>query len=268
MPRALLLVAVLAGVAARTGSSATREAPSYSATSIVNSASNVSASLAPNTFVTIYGKNLAVNTRSLAAEDLRGNALPIVLANTGVTVYVNHIPAHVYYVSPTQINALIPSDAAAGKGQIQIASDGVFGPAIPITITASAPALFTFEVNSAIATHADGSLLTAASPGRAGEYIALYATGLGATVPNPTYGQIPQQAARLVDSNRFEVKLDGVPIEPARIVYAGTAPGFAGLYQVNVCLPASAGGDPEIRLQTADSISPAGIRLHVAAGER
>src|SRR6266852_1811739 len=109
MPRALLLVALLAGVALRTGTSGTREAPSYSATSIVNSASNLAGSAAPNTFVTIYGKNLAVNTKALSGDDLHGSALPIVLPNTGVTVYINHIPAHVYYVSPTQINVLIPT---------------------------------------------------------------------------------------------------------------------------------------------------------------
>jgi uncharacterized protein (TIGR03437 family) len=261
MPRAFLLVAALAGLTYTAGFSATREAPSYSATSIVNSASNQAGALAPNTFLTIYGTNLAYTTRAMAASDIHGNTLPTILPGTGVSVYINHIRAHMYYVSPTQINVLIPADTYAGPAQLQIELDNIYGPVIPITLTPSAPALFQMDAQTAIAVHADGSLLTAAAPGRPGEEVVLYATGLGVINPPLAYGEIPQAAAQLKDRARFQVIFDGAPMDATRVAYAGAAPGFAGLYQINLKLPDTIGPDPEIRVQTLDSISPAGVHI-------
>ncbi len=64
--------------------------PYYTAESIANSASGVSGLYAPNTFVTIYGQNLAYTTATLTASDIAGGMLPTVLAGTGVHVLINN----------------------------------------------------------------------------------------------------------------------------------------------------------------------------------
>jgi len=253
---AVLLVVVLAC----TTVGATREAPSYSASSIVNAASNEADSFAPNTFISIYGKGLARSTKALADQDVQGNVLPTVLPNTGVRVLINNIAAHIYYVSPDQINLLIPSDARPGAAKLQLVLDGVGGDPITITLQPAAPALFQWERN-AIAIHPDGTLLTPTAPGRPGEWIVLFATGLGSTAPAGEYGKIPTRAAPLRDSAKFRVLLDGAPVQAERVAYAGVAPGFAGLYQINVHLPDVLPLNPEIRIESGDFTSKPAVIL-------
>ena len=259
MPRAVrLLVAALIMTVLF---SADRQAPSYSAASIVNAASNQAGSFAPNTFVTIYGSNLAFTTRSLSDSDIHGNSLPTILPGTGVTISINHIPAQILYVSPTQINVLIPSNTYPGPAPLLVTLDNLNGPVVLIDIQPSAPALFQVDLATPIAVHADGKLISPASPAKAGEIIVLYATGLGGTVPQAPYGEIPQTAALLKNITAFKVLLNGNPLDPARIYYAGVAPGFAGLYQVNLALPDDIEPNPEIRIQTAEISSKAGLLL-------
>src|ERR1700694_270877 len=109
--------------------------PTYSTASIVNAADNQSGPLAPNCIATIYGTGLAYTTRALAASDIRNNALPTVLPGTGLRVLVSGIPAGIYYVSPTQINFLVPANLLPGPADIQIALDGLAGPDILVQLT-------------------------------------------------------------------------------------------------------------------------------------
>ena len=97
--------------------------PYYTAQSIANSAAGVAGLYAPNTFVTIYGQNLAYATASLTASEVSGGMLPTVLGGTGVRVLINNIPANIYYVSPTQVNLLIPTSLIAGPAMMQLVVD-------------------------------------------------------------------------------------------------------------------------------------------------
>jgi uncharacterized protein (TIGR03437 family) len=69
-------------------------------------------------------------------------------------------------------------------------------------------------------------------------------------------GQIPQVAAQLTDTSSVLLWLDGVPVDPSLIEYVGVAPGWAGLYVINLRLPPDVAPQPEIRISTADTISP------------
>ena len=251
----------MAVLAALCGLGADRGAPSYSAATIVNSASNELGFFAPNTFLTIYGSNLAYTSRAMADTDIRGNSLPTILPGTGVTVFVNRIRAQIYYVSPSQLNVLIPSDAMVGPAQVQVVLDGLVGPAVTLTLQRSSPALFQSDAQTAIALRSDGTLITTAAPGRPGDIITLFATGLGPTIPTAPYGEIPMTAAPLSSGATFSVLLDGTPLEKERILYAGVAPGFAGLYQINLKLPTEFARTPEIRLQLGETLSKTGVRI-------
>jgi uncharacterized protein (TIGR03437 family) len=61
----------------------------------------------------------------------------------------------------------------------------------------------------------------------------------------------------------FQVLLDGNPVDPGNIAYAGIAPGFSGLYQINVALPATTGSNPEIRIAIGPAVSLAGLHIPV-----
>lgn len=241
-----------------------REAPSYSAAGIVNAATNLPGSLAPNTIATLYGANLAYVTRALSPEDVRGGVLPLLLTGSGVRVSVGDVPAHLYYVSPTQVNLLIPSTLAPGRAEVQLTLDGRAGPVVVIQLAAAAPALFRIGEQWIVACRPDGSVVTEESPARPGDVVVLYATGLGRTIPNPHSGEIPLQAAVLERLAEFQVLLDGQPLARERIAYAGLAPGFAGLYQINLRLPDQLPRHPEVRLRLGGQISPAGGALPAA----
>jgi uncharacterized protein (TIGR03437 family) len=93
--------------------------------------------------------------------------------------------------------------------------------------------------------------------------VVLYATGLGATVPPAIYGQLPMAAASLAPGANLKIFLNGVAVDDSAIIYAGAAPGFAGLYQINVTLPGKVGTNPEIKLVMGKAASIAGVHLPV-----
>ena len=251
-----LLIAVLALATGLSGQDA--NSPSYTATGIVNGAS-FAPGLAPNTIVSLFGTNLAWDTRTLEAGDLAGGVMPTSLAN--VEVYFDSWPAYLYYVSPQQINFLVPSSLLPGTFQLWVNRQGIHGPVINVTLQSAAPAMFQVFAGVVVATHSDWSVVTNDHPAVAGEIVTLWATGLGNTNPPLEDGVLPSAVQWLVEMNQFAVEINGAPVDPSAILYAGAAPGYAGLYQVNLRLPDSLPANPEIRLGLNGTWSPAGMVL-------
>jgi uncharacterized protein (TIGR03437 family) len=236
------------------------QAPAYTPASIVNASDYSPGPFAPNAVLTVFGANLAWDTRQLAETDIVNNALPTTLAS--VAVYVDNWPAPVIYVSPTQINFIIPGNEVDGSVPVRVVRQGVTGPEITIQLIDAAPALFAFA-GYVIAAHADGTLLTPDAPANAGDAVVIYATGLGKTLPNPAPGVIPLTPDRVAAASTLNVYLNGVAINPSFIFYAGVTPYCAGLYQINLFLPGDAPTDPEIRVSVGTKMSLAGLLLNV-----
>jgi len=256
----LLLGALVPGVLADTSANQTIV---YSPASIVNAADNQPGVLSPNVIGTIYGTGLAYTTKAIAPSDIGGGILPTVLPGTGVRVICGGLMANIYYVSPTQINFLVPPTLLPGTVNIQVVLDGLPGPVAPIQVVAATPAIFQVDEETVVATRADGSLITSDSPARRGDVVVLYATGLGKTVPALVYAQIPTAAATLVRKAEFQTLLGDVAVDASAILYAGITPGLAGVYQVNLRIPDSVDVNPEIRIGFADAMSKAGLKLIV-----
>src|SRR5712692_7538275 len=197
MHLALFLLATLAfGLPLGAGSSGSSTAPSYSTASIVNSATYTADALAPNAIASIYGTHLSYNTAALTSRDIPNGMLPDGLA--GVRVFVAGIAASLYYVSPDQINFLIPSLLRPGDMDLFVARDGVAGPHVTITVHDAGHGLYQLEPGSIAATHADGSVITEEHPARPGEVVVLYGTGLGNTDPAIVSGQISMVPAQIL----------------------------------------------------------------------
>jgi uncharacterized protein (TIGR03437 family) len=260
--RAPLSLFVLLAVVAL-GSPLLADPPFYTTASIVNSADGQAGPLAPNAIGTIYGTGLSYTTRALAPADVIGGVLPTTLPGTGATVLIGLIAANVFYVSPTQINFLVPSVLQPGRIDFRVVLNGIAGPPVPVDLAVVSPAMYQADAQTVIATRLDGSLVTADAPARPGDVIVLYATGLGDTQPPPILANIATMAAPLRQMADFKVLLDGAAVDRTLILYAGLAPGFAGLYQINVRLPDGVGGNPQIQIGLADVISPLGLKLPV-----
>jgi uncharacterized protein (TIGR03437 family) len=164
------------------------------------------------------------------------------------------------------VNALIPNNLSPGKRTLVLVRDGRAGPQIQLDLTSAAPALFLMDASTAIVTAATGAVLTQQSPARAGDLVILYATGLGPTVPDTLYPKVPTAAAWIERLPELRILLNGVPVDAHLVAYAGVAPGFAGLYQLNLWLPQDAPPDPEIQLELGEAVSSRGIFLPVAPG--
>jgi len=251
----LYLAAVVAG--ALLAQMAMAAGPVYTLASVVNSATGVSGEFAPNSMVSIYGTNLAFGTGAAGA----GQYLPRILAE--VQVLINGGPADLFYVSPQQINFLVPSILLPGPVKLVVVRQGVTGPTLTVTLNETAPGFFAMESGTVIATHADGQLITADSQAVADEVIVLYAAGLGHTNPDSEPGRAPTRAASIVLIGRLAILLGGKAVDPSRILYAGVTPGFAGLYQINLRVPGGLDADPEIRVFIGLQGSPSFLKLPV-----
>lgn len=204
--------------------------PSLSAGQILNSASGAS-TIAPGSIVSVYGANFA--TASAAAP---GAPYPTVLGQTSVTF--NGVPVPLLYVSGGQINAQAPFNLPTGTVSVQVNRGGMTSAVQYANVTAFSPGIFIIDQ----ATRAGAFLhvstfgvVSSASPAKAGEVVALYATGLGALtipvatgVPAPGGPPLPQTVTLPV------VTIGGFN---APVSFSGLAPGFAGLYQMNLQIP-------------------------------
>jgi len=75
--------------------------------------------------------------------------------------------------------------------------------------------------------------------------------------------EIPLYAGSIEHIATFQVLLNGTPLDAARVLYAGICPGWAGLYKIDLVLPADAGSNPEIRVAIGNRVSLAGLMLAV-----
>ncbi len=235
----------------------------YTSSSVVNAASYLPGGLAPNTIATVFGTNLSFGTTAVTEGTLNGGGLPMSMG--GVTVYIDGGQCGLYYVSPTQINFLVPNHFDPANLYLVIGRDGLSGPFVPVTLNLTAPTLFVDKNGNAIVTHLDGSLLTATEPAHPGEWIVIYCLGLGRTIPDALDFMPPYAAAPMISTNfqQLVLTLNGQPVDLARINYAGATPGQAGLYQINLKLPDATPSNPQIMVSIGPSQSQPNVQLFV-----
>jgi uncharacterized protein (TIGR03118 family) len=209
--------------------------------------------IAPNTFVTMTGANLSGTTRSFASEDIVGNVLPTDIDSVSVTV--NGTRAFVSYVSPTQINFLMPVSTAPGPVTLQSYNFGCASNAVTVQVDAVAPAFFTqSDGKHILAFHANGTLVgpasttTGATPAAPGETIVCYGTGFGPTNPAAPDGMVI--SAPLPLATAPTVTIGGAS---ATVTYSDLT--FAGVFQINVTVPASASSGDQPLVANASSVS-------------
>jgi len=168
-------------------------------------AANFPLELAPRMLISVYGSNLASGTVSASAS-----------------------PLSVYYVSSTQINALLPA-TASGLTQITV-QNSAGSSSVNVYVDTAAPAIFTQDASGtgpAAALNAlDQKLITSANPLLPGDTVELYATGLGLTTPMNGLDYAVQQPT---------VTVGGMACP---VTFAGAAPGYVGLDQINCTIPA------------------------------
>lgn len=269
--------------------------PAYSCTntaapviSSVNSASNYGgfSYFASGSYIEIKGTNLAdpndprilTNGGQWAAADFSGSNAPTMLDGVGVTI--DGKPAFVSYISPTQINAQAPEDAASGNVAITVtnckaASSPFLFAKQPLAPGLLAPASFdlngtqymvaTFASDGAyVLSSAAGSQLGVSSrPAHANDVIIAYGIGFGDVNPSILPGTVVTQQNNLNNAVKFSFGTTA-----AATSYSGLAGGFVGLYEFYITVPSGlASGDYRINVTQNGVALPQTLYLTVGVAQ-
>ena len=196
------------------------------------------APLAPGGIISVFGASLA--TATAAATRL---PLDTVLGNASLNIGGRDAP--LFYSSNGQINAQLPFDLEPNsrpsvmlKTRRQGATQDTYAVPETITVTTVQPTIFTTNqqgTGQGAILDKNNKLVDASAPAQVGDVVQVFCTGLGATQPAVASGA-PAPATPPLAQVTVPVTAT-VGGKPAAVQFAGLAPNFVGLYQVNVQIP-------------------------------
>ncbi len=196
-------------------------------------AGDYSTDLAPGSYVAIFGTRFA-------SSNAIASSLPLPVTLGGASVAVSGNPVPLLFVSPGQINAQLPY-GISGTVNLTVTTTAGTSTSVPVRIVPNAPKFYTSSQTGSgfiVATHSNFSLVQRGSAATSGETVILYMNSMGNVTPPVAAGAVPGDGGRNGDFNRLVTRpvvlLDTVP---GNVTYAGLAPGFPGLYQVNFTTP-------------------------------
>ena len=208
------------------------------ALAVSNAASGSTSAVAPGSLVSIYGSGLATSTAS-------ASSFPIAANLGGASVSINGMAAPILYASPTQINVQVPFEISAGPATISVSVGSKVVGTTSIAVQVSAPGLFMLSSGSAAVVNQDGVVNGPSQPAPVGSVIAAYLTGMGAVSPAVGTGIAAPAIPLSTVTGDVTATIGGLS---ASVQFAGLAPGFAGLYQVNVQVPQLASGSYPLQI--------------------
>ncbi|MCX6633354.1 MAG: hypothetical protein NTW28_37640 [Candidatus Solibacter sp.] len=218
---------------------------------IVNAGSSApfTASIVPGELLTLYGANLASGIQV-------ASAIPFPTTLGKVQVTINNLAAPIYYVTPAQLSVIVPYGVTGSIAKVQVFNDNVPSNTVTTWIGKTAPGVLTQSQNGlgyGDVVHQDGTLVNAANPARIGETVSVFVTGLGAVSPTIADGAAGPTGPLANAASTITAYIGGVQ---ATVGYAGLAPQLAGLYQINLTVPAGAAtGDNYLGIAGPDAYS-------------
>jgi uncharacterized protein (TIGR03437 family) len=189
--------------------------------------------IAPSSLFFIKGTGLAsVNDlgslRSSAAPGLQTTADGVTVS---VTIGSTTVNCPIYYLSPGQIDAVLPGTTPIGQGFLTVTNNGVKSFNSSITVTPSGFGIISYNASLAATYDASNQIITALNAANPRQTIVIYGTGVG---PDPDNDDrlYPQKLNNLTNIPMQVL----VGNQPATILYRGRSP-FPGVDQINITLP-------------------------------
>ncbi len=218
------------------------------------SAASYTADIAPGSIASIFGSGLANGVYA-------ANTLPLPKSLGGTEVTVNGETVELVYISPTQINFLLPTNTGAGIGTVEVKANGSIVGKGSVTLSNVAPALFTVT--------ADGKGIPAGYSTFDGKTTSLLFNSNGtARSIDPGTSQRPNYLVLFGTGFRKRSSLSAVQVSIGGILcqvdYAGSQPQYNGLDQLNIMIPSSARGSGEVNLLlTVDGKRANTVRVNI-----
>jgi uncharacterized protein (TIGR03437 family) len=205
------------------------QTPAIAGGGVVNAASFTS-KFSPGALATVFGSNFTGT-----GLDAVPASLPLATSLGGVSVLVNGIAAPVLYENTGQINFQIPWEIKTGTATVVVSINGLASSSTNITVQAAAPELFVQGSHAIVQNSPGFSLNSSSNPAKAGSTIVAYLTGAGAVSPQPADGAAAGSGSSLSTvTTTVSATIGG---QSADVSFAGLAPGFVGLWQVNIVVP-------------------------------
>ncbi|MBZ5608754.1 MAG: S8 family serine peptidase [Acidobacteriia bacterium] len=195
--------------------------------------------VAPGSYVSIFGANLANSTAS-ATADILPLAIDFATVSFDVPSAQLSLPGHLVYASANQVNVQVPWELE-GQSSVQVkvtvgSGFGIsFGKVVTVPLADYAPAFFEIGAGQVAALDAQSKVIGASNPARRGQTVQLFANGLGPVDNQPASGD-PATSSSSTCKSQATVAIGTQQIAPA---FCGLAPDFAGLYQINATVPSS-----------------------------
>jgi uncharacterized protein (TIGR03437 family) len=207
---------------------------------IVNRSSLKGGAIAPGSNILVYGVNLGPSTPQYTPA---GQALPTSL--NGVQVMLNGSAIPLKGVSSYGIDAVVPNNVTVGSpANIHVVVNGSVTNTTSPAVYTTAPGLFSqgqvgsgplsASWNLVRAVDVNYKMITDSNPAVKGNIVTVYASGLGPTSPSLPADQVPPGNPLYPTTTPTNASIGGVA---APVLFAGLAPGFPGVYQVNIQVP-------------------------------
>ncbi|MBI4443717.1 MAG: PQQ-dependent sugar dehydrogenase [Acidobacteria bacterium] len=235
--------------------------PAVEQAGVVNAASLQPGPVAPGEIISIFGSEIGPELPAGTRLNSSGQVDTVLAENQ---VFFDDIPAPLFHAQNDQINAQVPYTVAGTSGTVvQVLRQGVFSNPVSLEAAEAVPGIFTLSggMGPGAVLNEDLTPNSASNPASTGSMVVLYATGEGQTTPGGTDGKLsdfpfPQPLLPV------SVTIAGFP---ASVVFAGSAPNFAGLLQVNARIPveAPAGDAVPLRLRIGPFAGQPGVTLAV-----
>lgn len=200
---------------------------------VINGASfNTTQPVAAGSWVTAFGSFTGV-------VPAQATALPLPKTLGGVTVTVDGTQAPLYYVSPTQINFILPAAVQPGRRNVEVRA-GAVTVSGTVQVMVSGPGLFMKETTTGglapkgAVLNQDSTENTVANPARRGQVVSIYATGPGTLAQSVADGEAAPTTSLVHTTSTPQVFIGGVE---AQVQFSGLAPGLVAVWQVNVFVP-------------------------------
>jgi len=235
-------------------------------TAVANAASGETGVITSGGWASVYGSGFIWSstgiTRPWLPTDFVNGNLPLQLND--ISVRFNGMPAYMAYISPTQLNILIPDDPTIGVVALQEQGQLIQSNILLVNKVALSPGLFPFTARYPAAVHLDGTycgpvgLLEGAvtTPAHPGEIIELYGTGFGPSNPKIDFSKLFSRPAPIAQTVTATVaglpaKVDGYLVGP-------------GVYQFNLTIPDLPAGDAEVVLSIAGLKTQSGLSVAIS----
>lgn len=189
--------------------------------------------IAPSTLFFIQGSGLANTTTDLQSSASPGLQTTLSGVTVNVTVGGKTVQCPLYYLSPTQIDAVLPGSTPTGTGTVTVTNNGATSAAASIVVVPSAFGILFYNGSLAAAYDANNALLTVTSAANPNQAIVLWGSGVGAD-PSDDDKLFPQKQNNLANIP-MQAFVGGVE---ATIAYRGRSQ-YPGVDQVVLTIPSN-----------------------------